>query len=116
MRVKLRIPMFNRLASPPNGKELEKWFDSQDVCSILRISPRTLQTLRTNGRLSYSQIGGKIYYNKNDARIKEFMASVENMLNSIEQIANNYRPLLNGVRFMTDNEISKQLHISRRTL
>ena len=54
--------------------------------------------------------------NKDDARIKVFMASVENMLSSVEQVADNYRPLLNGVRFMTDKEVSKQLHISRRTL
>ena len=54
--------------------------------------------------------------NKDDARIKVFMASVENMLNSVEKVADNYRPLLNGVRFMTDSEVSKQLHISRRTL
>ena len=54
--------------------------------------------------------------NKDDARIKVFMASVENMLNSVDKVADNYRPLLNGVRFMTDSEVSKQLHISRRTL
>ena len=54
--------------------------------------------------------------NKDDARIKVFMASVETMLNSMQKMADNYRPLLNGVRFMTDKEVSKQLHISRRTL
>ena len=54
--------------------------------------------------------------NKDDARIKVFMSSVENMLISMEKIADNYRPLLNGVRFMTDSEVSKLLHISRRTL
>ena len=54
--------------------------------------------------------------NKDDTRIKAFMASVEKMLDSMEKVADNYRPLLNGVRFMTDKEVSKQLHISRRTL
>ena len=54
--------------------------------------------------------------NKDDARIKVFIASVESMLISMEKIADNYRPLLNGVRFMTDSEVSKLLHISRRTL
>jgi len=54
--------------------------------------------------------------NKNDAQIKVFMASVETMLDLMEKMADNYRPLLNGVRFMTDKEVSKQLHISRRTL
>ena len=65
-KVELLSERFAKLASPPKGKELESWLDSQDVCSILRISPRTLQTLRTNGRLSYSQIGSKIYYQKDN--------------------------------------------------
>ena len=54
--------------------------------------------------------------NKDDARIKAFMASIESMLTSMEQITDNYRPPLNGARFMTDSELSKQLHVSRRTL
>ena len=54
--------------------------------------------------------------NKDDTKIKVFMASVETMLDLMEKMAGNYRPLLNGVRFMTDKEVSKQLHISRRTL
>ena len=65
-KVELLLDRFNRLASPHKGKELEKWLDYQDVCSILQISPRTLQTLRSSGRLIYSQIGGKIYYNKDE--------------------------------------------------
>ena len=65
-KIELLSDRFNKLLSPPKSKELEKWLDSQDVCSILRISLRTLQTLRSSGRLSYSQIGDKIYYNKNE--------------------------------------------------
>lgn len=40
--------------------------DSQDVCQKLNISPRTLQTLRDNGKLSYSQIQHKIFYKSDD--------------------------------------------------
>ena len=54
--------------------------------------------------------------NKDDARIKAFMASIESMLTSMEQITDNYRPPLNSARFMVDSELSKQLHVSRRTL
>jgi hypothetical protein len=32
----------------------------------LHISPRTLQTLRTNGTLPFSRIGNKIYYLRQD--------------------------------------------------
>jgi hypothetical protein len=45
---------------------LEDWIDSQDVMQALHISPRTLQTLRSNSTLPYSRIGNKIYYLKKD--------------------------------------------------
>lgn len=37
-------------------KTMSEWMDNQDVCRMLNISPRTLQTLRDNGTLAYSQI------------------------------------------------------------
>lgn len=40
--------------------------DSQDVCQKLNISLRTLQTLRDNGKLPYSQIQHKIFYKSDD--------------------------------------------------
>ena len=43
-------------------KGLDNWLDNQDVCLLLKISPRTLQTLRDNGTLAYSQINHKTYY------------------------------------------------------
>ena len=45
---------------------LEDWIDSQIVMQTLHISPRTLQTLRTNGTLPFSRIGRKIYYKRSD--------------------------------------------------
>lgn len=45
---------------------LSDWLDNQDVMQLLHISPRTLQTLRTNGILPYSRIGNKLYYRKQD--------------------------------------------------
>ena len=47
-------------------KSLKKWLDNQDVCLILNISKRTLQTYRDNGTLPYSQVNHKIYYKPND--------------------------------------------------
>jgi hypothetical protein len=49
-------------------KKMGKWYDNQDVCRILRISPRTLQTLRDNGTLPFSQINRKIYYRPEDVQ------------------------------------------------
>jgi carbamoylphosphate synthase small subunit len=50
-------------------KSLKKWLDNQDVCLILNISKRTLQTYRDNGTLPYSQINHKIYYKPNDIEL-----------------------------------------------
>jgi len=50
-------------------KGLKKWLDNQDVCLILNISKRTLQTYRDNGTLPYSQINHKIYYKPNDIEL-----------------------------------------------
>lgn len=43
-----------------------EWMDNQDVCMLLNISPRTLQTLRDNGTLAYTQINHKTYYKPKD--------------------------------------------------
>ena len=32
-------------------KRMSEWMDNQDVCRMLNISPRTLQTMRDNGTL-----------------------------------------------------------------
>ena len=47
-------------------KTMSEWMDNQDVCRMLNISPRTLQTLRDNGTLAYSQINHKTYYRPKD--------------------------------------------------
>lgn|SRR5574344_1069506 len=40
----------------------ETWIDGQDVVLSLKISKRTLQSLRDTGILPYSRINGKFYY------------------------------------------------------
>ena len=40
----------------------EEWVSSQEVCQFLKISERTLQRLRTNGKITYSCMRGKYYY------------------------------------------------------
>ncbi len=46
--------------------EPKKWLKSYQVKNMLRISPGTLQTLRVNGTLSYTKIGGILYYKHED--------------------------------------------------
>jgi len=54
------------LCSKQNDKRLAKWYDNQDVCTILKICPRTLQTLRDNGTLPFTKEGRKIWYKPSD--------------------------------------------------
>ena len=51
---------------PTDETPLENWLDGQNVMQALHISPRTLQTLRTNGTLPFSRLGRKLYYRKQD--------------------------------------------------
>lgn len=50
-----------------NGdKGMQKWLDNQEVCELLKISKRTVQTYREKGLLPFSQIGHKMYYRPQD--------------------------------------------------
>ena len=49
-----------------DNQDKEKWLGNEDVCSLLHISLRTLQSYRDNGILPYSQIGRKCYYRVSD--------------------------------------------------
>lgn len=42
------------------------WLRSSEVKELLKISTGTLQTFRRNGTLSYTRIGGILYYNDKD--------------------------------------------------
>ena len=51
-------------ASPSN----EQFLTDKEVSAWLKVSRRTLQTLRDNGTLAYSQIGHKIFYKPEDVQ------------------------------------------------
>ena len=42
------------------------WLKSYEVRKLLHISPGTLQTLRLNGTIRFSKIGGTLYYKTED--------------------------------------------------
>jgi hypothetical protein len=73
-RFKQFVQRVNSLCRP-QCKSLGKWFDNQEVCMILNISKRTLQTYRDNGTLPFSQINHKMYYKPED---------VERILNQLK--------------------------------
>ena len=47
-------------------QQAKQWLKSKEVRKLLNISPGTLQTLRINKTLSYTKIGGIIYYAQTD--------------------------------------------------
>jgi len=47
-------------------QQTKQWLKSSEVRKLLNISPGTLQTLRINKTLSYTKIGGIIYYGYQD--------------------------------------------------
>ena len=60
-RVKLKMDI--KMMLEGNGiKPAKRWLKSLEVRKLLNISLGTLQTLRNNGRLPFTKIGGLIYY------------------------------------------------------
>ncbi|WP_018615302.1 helix-turn-helix domain-containing protein [Segetibacter koreensis] len=51
-----------RVLKPAPGITTKKWLKSHEVRRLLKISPGTLQTLKTSGVIPYTKIGGVHYY------------------------------------------------------
>ncbi|MCA6422062.1 MAG: helix-turn-helix domain-containing protein [Flavobacterium sp.] len=49
-----------------NPQQTKQWLKSNEVRKLLNISPGTLQNLRINGTLTYTKIGGIMYYDNSD--------------------------------------------------
>ena len=66
----------NRLCGREKDRRMAKWMDNEEVCRLLRLTPRTLQTMRDKGLIACSQIGKKFYYRREDvANLVLFLAS-----------------------------------------
>lgn len=48
------------------GPSIETWLTTEEVSKLLKVSKRTLQNYRDEGKLGFSQIGSKIYYRSTD--------------------------------------------------
>lgn len=47
-------------------KSRDEWIDSYSAQGILRKSSRSMQTMRSSGKIGYSLIGGCVYYPANE--------------------------------------------------
>lgn len=63
-----RFEAFTKKVDSMYSTKQTDWLDNQEVCLILNISKRTLQTYRDNGTIPYSQINRKIYYKADDVK------------------------------------------------
>lgn len=46
----------------------EQWLDNQEVCLMMNITKRTLQTYKSKGLLPYSKLNRKNYYKRSDVQ------------------------------------------------
>lgn len=53
---------FKKLLQANPSTQTKKYLKSNEIMELLQVSPGTLQTLRINGTLPYTKIGGIIYY------------------------------------------------------
>ncbi len=57
------------------NEQTNEWLDNGDVCQLLNISKRTLQSYRDSGKLPFSQINHKVFYKRKD--IEDFLKERE---------------------------------------
>jgi hypothetical protein len=50
------------LASREEEQPFNRWVDSYEVCTFLKISDKTMQRLRSSGQVNFSRIRGKNFY------------------------------------------------------
>ena len=53
---------------------------------------------------------------KNDEEIMNFLNASDRMIKGIDALRKRNRPMLQGQRYLTDEELSRRLHVNRRTL
>lgn len=52
-------------APTPQSPE-NTWLDNQEMCQLLKVTPRTLQNYRDQKLIPFTQLGGKIFYRQSD--------------------------------------------------
>lgn len=60
------IDEISKLLAEHDPKPKKKWLKSNEVRKMLLISAGTLQTLRINGTLPFTKVGGVMYYEYED--------------------------------------------------
>ncbi len=53
---------------------------------------------------------------KQSERVTRFLGMLDRMMDGLDRLATNYTPRLGGETYLTENELSKRLKVSTRTL
>jgi excisionase family DNA binding protein len=68
-----------------------------------------------DNRFGYSDTGSDLIA-KDNPQVVRFFASLDEIVEGVEKMAENFKPLFYGERYLTDIEVSERLRVSRRTL
>ena len=61
-----KIDEINEKLNSKTVPKQEVFLDNEELIAMLKISRRTAQTWRDEGKISFSQVGSKIYYKLSD--------------------------------------------------
>lgn len=61
-----RLDEITKRLNAKNDPKKDTFLDNQEFLLLMKISKRTAQTWRYEGRISFSQVGNKIYYKLSD--------------------------------------------------
>ena len=64
----VRLDKLNSTLESNQKPPQETFLDNQEFIQLMNISKRTAQTWRDEGKVSFSQIGSKIYYRMSDVK------------------------------------------------
>ena len=120
-RIDDRLNRMNRQTAALEG---DKLLDNQDMCELLGVTKRTLARYRQKKLVTYYMIDGRTYYKASE--VQDFLSrkgkvlpakiKKEHMERMIDAIRTAPRPAFHSDYFLTDEELSKLLKVSRRTL
>jgi len=61
-----KIDAINRRLNQQEKTPKDTFLDNEEFIALMKISKRTAQSWRDDGIISFSQVGGKIYYRMSD--------------------------------------------------
>ena len=59
---------YRALLGIPSNEELECWIDNFEIMTRYHVSQRTLQSLRSSGKLPYTIFANRCFYRKTDVQ------------------------------------------------